>query len=86
MLFGNYIRVARNIYLEQLAPEYKGPVLIVQGEADDTVPVQVAEGAAKLYENSALVIIPGDTHCYDNHCDQMVSAVVGWLKKQRDNT
>ena len=85
VLFGNYIRVARNIYVEQIAPEYRGPVLIVQGEADDTVPVQVAEDAAKLYENSELVIIPGDTHCYDSHCDQMVSAVVEWLKRKRDN-
>ena len=85
VLSGNYLRIAQSIYPEQVAPNYKGPVLVIQGEADETVPVKVAEEAAKLYEHSELVIIPGDTHCYDYHCDEMVSAAVTWLKKQRDS-
>ncbi|MBR3202824.1 MAG: alpha/beta fold hydrolase [Solobacterium sp.] len=82
-LSGNYIRVAQTIYPEQIAPGYQGPVLIVHGEADETVPVQVSKDCSSLYEQSKLVLIPGDTHCFDVHADQMVTAVTDWLRKQR---
>ncbi len=83
VLSGEYLRIAQTIYPEKTAPNYKGPVLIVHGEEDEVVNVQVGIDVAKLYENAELFIVPGDNHCYDYHCDEMVSAVTDWLKKQR---
>ena len=41
-LEGNYIRVAQTIHVEDAADRYMGPVLILHGEEDDTVPPDVS--------------------------------------------
>lgn len=81
-LGGNYIRVAQTIRAEDAIDRYEGPVLIVHGDADEAVPVQVAIDAAGRYRHCTLEIIPGDTHCYDHHLDQVVAAVKAWMKAQ----
>ena len=45
----------------------------------EAVPVEVGIEAAKRYKDCKLVLIPGDTHCYDNHLDQAVDAVKQWM-------
>lgn len=42
--------------------EYKGPVLIVHGDADRTVDVSYGRKAANCYENSEFVVLPGEDH------------------------
>jgi pimeloyl-ACP methyl ester carboxylesterase len=74
-LSGNYIRVAQTIHPEEEIVRYEGPVLIIQGDRDEAVPLSYAEKAAELYKNAKLVIIPGDDHCYTKHLDQVVAAV-----------
>ena len=81
-LGGNYIRVAQSIRVEEYIPRYKGSVLLVHGDADGAVPVQCSIDAAKQYENAELAVIAGDGHCYENHLDQAVDAVRGWMDKQ----
>ena len=78
-LGGNYARAAQTIHVEEAIDRYDGPVLIVHGDADEAVPVEVGIEAAKRYKNCKLVLIPGDTHCYDNHLDQAVDAVKQWM-------
>ena len=82
-LSGNYTRAAQTIYAERIYPCYKGPVLMIHADADETVPYEVAETAAGNYENCRLVKIPGDTHCYDCHLDLVQQAIGEWLKEQR---
>ncbi|MBQ1291210.1 MAG: alpha/beta fold hydrolase [Lachnospiraceae bacterium] len=79
ILGGNYIRTAQTLHPEDEIARYRGPVLIVQGDEDEAVPLEYAEKAAELYENCRLVIIPGDSHCYDHHLDIMVDAVRNFL-------
>ena len=79
-LGGNYIRVAQTIRVEDAIDHYEGPVLIVHGDADEAVPLACGEAAAKRYKNGKLVIIPGDTHCYDYHLDQVTQAIAAWMK------
>lgn len=79
VLGGNYIRVAQTLHPEDEIARYNGPVLIVQGDKDEAVPLEYAQRAAGLYANCRLVIIPGDTHCYDYHLDMMTSAVKEFL-------
>jgi len=81
-LGGNYIRVAQTIHPEEAIARYHGPVLLVHGDADESVPVQCSIDAAKHYSNSELVLIHGDTHCYDNHLDVVVEAIRKWMVRQ----
>ena len=76
---GNYIRVAQMIHVEDAIDRYDGPVLIVHGEADETVSVETGRAAAERYRNCTFVTIPGDSHCFDFHLDQMTEAVKEWL-------
>lgn len=78
-LGGNYVRVAQTIRVEPAIDRYQGPVLIVHGTGDETVPVEYGVRAAERYRRGELVLIPGDTHCYDFHLDQVTDAVRGWL-------
>ncbi len=82
-LGGNYARAAQTIHVEEAIDKYDGPVLIVHGDADEAVPVEVGIEAAKRYKNCKLVLIPGDTHCYDNHLDQAVDAVKAWMLERK---
>ena len=81
-LSGNYVRVAQTIRVEDAVERYRGPVLIVHGDADEAVPVRYAHELAAGYENAKLVIVPGDTHCYDHHLDAVLDAVRSWMAEQ----
>lgn len=78
-LGGNYIRVAQTLRVEDAIDRYPGPVLIVHGDADATVPVQVGIDAAGRYRDARLALIHGDSHCFDFHLDQMLAAIRDWL-------
>lgn len=79
VLSGNYCRVAQMIRVEEAIDRYTGPVLIVHGDEDETIPVQSAAEAAKRYQNAQLAIVHGDTHCYDFHLEDAVGAVRDWI-------
>ena len=42
--------------------------------------MEYAYKAAELYKNAKLVIIPGDTHCYDHHLEMVTEAVKEFMK------
>ena len=71
-----YIQTAQSIRIGELA--FSGPVLIVHGEADQTVPFSRSKELVRRYRNARLVTIPGDTHCYDHHLDTLQAAVKTW--------
>jgi pimeloyl-ACP methyl ester carboxylesterase len=81
-LDGNYARVAQTIHVEEAIDRYRGPVLIVHGDEDESVPVEYGIRAAERYNNAKLVLIEGDDHCYDLHLDQVVAAVQDWLRQR----
>ena len=81
-LGGNYARVAQTIHPEDEIARYDGPVLIIQGDADEAVPYSYAVKAAELYKNAELVTIPGDTHCYDHHLEMVTDALKEFFRKQ----
>lgn len=78
-LSGNYVRVAQMIHIEDAFTGYDGPVLLVHGDADESVPVSCSIEAQKAYKNASLTVIKGDTHCYDFHLDDAVAAVRSWM-------
>ncbi len=81
-LDGNYLRVAQTIRVEDAIERFRGPVLLIHGTGDETIPAACSVEAQKAYANAELVGIPGDTHCYDRHLDLVVEAVKQWMRKQ----
>ena len=82
-LGGNYILVAQTIHVEDEIERFHGPVLIVQGDRDEAVPLEYAQRAGELYDDARLVIIPGDTHCFDYHLEMMTDAVREFLEDMK---
>ena len=80
----NYIRAAQLIDVDLAIARYDGPVLIVHGTGDQSVPYHYSEEAAAKYAHARLVPIPGDTHCYDLHLDQVTEAVGAFLWEMKD--
>ena len=78
-LSGNYIRAAQMIHVEDAISRYHGPVLLVHGDADEAVPLRCSEDAQQAYDDAKLVVIPGDTHCYDHHLDMVLDAIRDWM-------
>ncbi|MCR5795644.1 MAG: lysophospholipase [Solobacterium sp.] len=82
-LKGNYLRAAQMIHVEDPIRAMKRPVLIIHGDADETIDIKHAFYAAGLYENCRLVIIPGDTHCYDHYPEKMTEALQEFLQEMK---
>ena len=82
-LSGDYIRVAQTIHVEDEIARYEGPVVIIHGDADETVPYSYAEKAVKLYKNAQLIPIHGDDHCFTKHLDLMADAIRNYFEQQR---
>ena len=80
-LEGNYIRVAQTIYPEQAADRYQGPVLILHGSEDDVVPPADSQKMAARYRRCELALIPGETHHFDRHPEEMQEIIRNWLGK-----
>ena len=81
-LDGNYIRVAQTIHAEEAADRYKGPVLILHGDEDDTVPPEDSRRMAQRYQRCELAVMAGETHHFDRHPEQMREIIREWMKKQ----
>lgn len=80
VISGDYIRTAAALPVEQAIDAFKKPVLIIHGEADESVPVRFSRWAAERYRNAKLVLIPEDTHCYDRHLEKVTEAVKEFLR------
>ena len=82
-LAGDYVRVAQTIHVEDEIERYEGPVCIIHGDADDTIPYAHGVEAAKLYKNAGLVPIRGADHCYGGCLEEMAQALKGWFTETR---
>ena len=81
MLSGNYLRTAQLIHVEDAIARYNGPVLLIHSDTDEAVPFSCSEEAAKAYRNAKLVVIPGDTHCYDYHLEMVTDTIRAWMPR-----
>ena len=82
-LDGNYIRVAQTIHPEEAADRYKGPVLILHGDEDDTVPLADSRQMADRYQDCELAVMAGETHHFDRHPEQMEAILRDWLTRHQ---
>ena len=81
VLDGNYLRTAQTVRAEDAVDRFKGPVLILQGEADDVVPPADVERTAARYADCELVLIKGETHHFDKHPDEMTERIRDFMRK-----
>ena len=81
VLSGNYFRVAQLLPVEEAIRMYRGRVLIVHADTDESVPVSYAYEAARQYHDPKLVIVEGDTHCYDHKLGEVTRAVTDFLQE-----
>jgi pimeloyl-ACP methyl ester carboxylesterase len=72
---GDYFRIAQHINVDEAIAAYHGPVLLVHGTDDESVPMRYSIEAAKAYENARLVLLESDDHGYHKHLDQACAAV-----------
>ena len=82
VLDGDYLRTAQMIHVEDAVDRFKAPVLILHGDQDDIVPLKVSQEYSERYENCSLVVLPGETHHFDQHPDQMESIIRQWLNER----
>ena len=80
-LEGAYLRVAQTIHVEEAISRFKGPVLIIHGDQDDTVPPEDSRKAAEQYANAELAVMKGETHHFDMHPEEMQEIIRQWLAK-----
>lgn len=78
-LCGDYIRVAKMIDLDHIINAFDKPVLMIQGDADDTVTPSWACEAAEKYADCRLAVIEGGAHCFDDHLDLVQKEITDWL-------
>lgn len=81
-----YFEERKKIDQKTLLSNVKGPVLIIHGDADETIPLKASENAIKqLPKGSKLEIIPNGEHRLANHPEHVEKAIaltVDWFEKQ----
>ena len=74
-LDGEYLRAAQQTNVEEAIGRYHGPVLILHGDEDDTVPCGDSRRAAEQYADCELEIIAGETHHFDRYPEKMTGKI-----------
>ena len=77
-LSGDYLRVAQTIHVEDAIKRFKGPVLILHGDQDDTVPLEDSKKYAEDYSCCELDRFwIGETHHFDQDPERMENPGMG---------
>ena len=84
-LDGEYFRVAQTIHVDDALDRFKGQVLILHGDADDTVSAEDSVKAAEKYQHCELSVIPGETHHFDQHPEVMVQRIQSFCEQIRNH-
>lgn len=74
-------RLNTNVHEACLSIDANCRVLTVHGSADEVIPVDDAKEFAKIIPNHQLKIIEGANHGYTSHQDELLSAVLPFIKE-----
>jgi len=77
-----YVTVRESINQQEILSKVKCPVLIIQGDEDEHVPIEHTKSAMKfLSAESKLEIIKGANHDLKKEWETVVSLTVNWFKE-----
>lgn len=88
-LNANYVRAARVLPVEACIHDYHGPVMVVHGTKDSTIPYSCGAELAEQYRENGndvrLVPVEGADHCYDRpeELEQVKAAIRSFLAAGR---
>ncbi len=80
-LGGEFIRTAVSLPIYQMARRYRGPQLVIHGEADRIVPYTYGERFHEESRKSRFVLMPGADHGLGGREAQVASLCVKWVEK-----
>lgn len=80
-LGGDYLRIAQNLPIYEVAGKYEGPVCLIHGLEDEVVAYQYSVELDKIYKNSELHLIEGENHNLKNHRQQCFDIAIDFLNK-----
>ena len=76
-IWKQYAIDAYDIYPFDVIGKYEGPVLIMHGTADTTVPISNSLQAVNVYKNADMIVLEGQGHGFDDAGTQMA---IGYLE------
>jgi len=77
-----YLEERQSVNRQEMLSRIKCPVLIIHGDADDTLPLQDSKDAIQyLSEDSKLEVIEGAGHKLEEHLDGVIDLSVNWFKR-----
>ena len=77
----DYILSAQKLDIFGKASEFKGPVCLIHGKADQIVPFSYSEKYNEIYNNSTLHLLEGENHMFSKDQAAVVTTAVDFLKE-----
>lgn len=62
-----YMLSCQSLQIYETAAAYRGPVCIIHGDSDDTVPLWCSEKFLPLYNSPEFHLVPGENHRFSKH-------------------
>lgn len=78
----HYIETVRNLPIYETSAQYQGPVLIVNGTGDTTVPYTYGERYQRIYFHGQLRLLPGEDHLFTHDNAGMAKIVSDFFSQQ----
>lgn len=83
LLGGNYLRIAQNLPIYEVASKFEGPVCLIHGIEDEVVNYKYGEELAKGYKDVELHLIEGENHNIKNHRQECFDILINFLNKHK---
>ncbi|WP_321347776.1 alpha/beta fold hydrolase [uncultured Draconibacterium sp.] len=77
-----YLSTILTLNIYPRAAEYKGPVCIIHGKADQVVPYSYGERYDEIYSNSTLHLLDGENHLFNQNQSLAAKIAVDFLAEQ----
>ncbi len=74
-----YMLSSQKLEIYETAAAYHGPVCIVHGDNDNTVPLWCSERYVEIYHDPEFHLVEGENHRFSKRTGEMVGLVTGFL-------
>lgn len=77
-----YMLTSQKLEIYETAASYHGPVCIVHGDNDNTVPLWCSERYVETYHDPEFHLVEGENHRFSKRTKEMVGIVTGFLVRR----